>query len=622
MEQTRIFISYSRDDGGDFARYLKRYLDKKGYDVFLDTSSLSVGAKWRPKIEAAIDSSDIFILVITTKTVDSNEVKDEYSIATNKRKILMLFKHEQVNVHDLAWGLKERTFAEFSTPESLIRTFEDKIRVIDKTLTEDLTDPIAVESKIKSLKEDFELMSKEYSVETVKSYTDDNFIPILTFLKKSTVFYPPEVEAIEKILARVLKLSQNINDNQENFEDTFVKTDADLLKSSLSQFLDSLVEFFIKNTPEKRLQAAKKHEVYENVQVKQIVTETKDFLNISVDRSISESDKYEFLKRDIENQKIDLKFFFLWPDSIKLWFKIINRSEYKLQQLGRDLIAKNANELIDVMFENSSPNNNRMDFIDLGVGAAVKDYYIIKPMLQKMPKDSQERMTYIPVDYSIGILQKTMDYMEELMDSYPNKIHIEGILGDFFHLIRYSDKINSISQSPRVFALLGNIFGNVDEDRILEVITRAMGSDDLLLLEVDLTNDRTDDQLKEGYGTDEIFKNWLLSPIINHFKAEDKETRTKIKDFDIVTEVEETGLSRVPKSKTVRTSARYGVNKREKIELINSHKYDLETLLNFLYERWKLRHLKTYKEQNACLLLLSKRHAEKVPTIAVGNQLQ
>jgi hypothetical protein len=617
MDQTRVFISYSRDDGGDFARHLKRYLDKKGYNAFLDTSSLSVGAKWRPRIEAAIDSSDIFILIITTKTIDSNEVKDEYSIATNKRKIPMLFKHEQVNIQDLGWGLKERNLLEFSTPESLIRTFEDKIREIDKLLTHGLTDPFAVESKIKSLKEDFESMSKEYSVETLKSYTDDNFIPILTFLKKSTVFYPPEVEAIEKILARVLKLSQNINENQENFEETFVKTDADLLKSSVSQFLDRLLEFFIKNTPEKRQQATK-HEVYEKIQVKQIVTETKDFLNISVDRSITESDKHEFLKRDIENQKIDLRFFFLWPDSIKLWFKIINRSEYKLQQLGRDLIAKNANELIDVIFENSSPNNNRMDFIDLGVGAAVKDYYIIKAMLQKMPKDSQERMTYIPIDYSIGILQKTMDYMEELMDSYPNKLHIEGILGDFLHLVRYSDKIKSISQSPKVFALLGNIFGNVDEDRILEVITKAMGSDDLLLLEIDLINDRTDDQLKEGYGSDEITRNWLLSPIINYFKAEDKETRTRIEDFDLVTEVQEMGLSRVPKSKTVTTAAYYGLNKREKIELIYSHKYDLENLLNFMYERWKLGHLKTYKEQNACLLLLSKRRAEiKVPTGAV-----
>ena len=65
-------------------------------------------------------------------------------------------------------------------------------------------------------------------------------------------------------------------------------------------------------------------------------------------------------------------------------------------------------------------------------------------------------MTYIPVDYSVGMLQKTMDYNYATKDeSYPN--------------------IKSISQSPKVFALLRNIFGNFDENHILDVVTKTMG---------------------------------------------------------------------------------------------------------------------------------------------------
>ena len=101
MEQTKVFISYSRLDGGDFARLLKKRLEEKHYDVFLDTSSLSVGAKWKPRIESAIDDSDIFVLIITTRTMESNEVKDEYSLATSKRKLLMLFRHDSVNIDSL-----------------------------------------------------------------------------------------------------------------------------------------------------------------------------------------------------------------------------------------------------------------------------------------------------------------------------------------------------------------------------------------------------------------------------------------------------------------------------------------------------------------------------------------
>jgi uncharacterized SAM-dependent methyltransferase len=614
-----VFISYSRDDGGDFARQLKKRLEEKRYDVFLDTSSLSVGAKWKPRIESAIDNSGIFVLIITPRTMESNEVKDEYSLATSKKKLLMLFKHDSVNIDSLDWGLKDRNLLEFSTPESLIRKFDEKFREIDELLKHDLADPFVVQSKLKGLKEEFDSIPPEYSVETVKSYADDNFIPIMTFLKKSTVFYQDEVKAIERILARVLRLSQNIDEKGENLEEIFVRTDADLLKSNLSEYLTYMLTFFIKNTPEKRLESAKHQSREEIVQVKQIAIETKDFLNISVDRSLTENDKYEHFKQDIENQKIDIKFFFLEPESIDLWFRIINRSEYKFQQIGRDLIAKNVNELIDIIFENCSPASQHIDFIDLGVGAAVKDYYVIKALLQKMPKDTEERMNYVPIDYSIGILQKTMDFLDELMDSYPNKLHIEGILGDFFQLVRYTDKINSISKSPKLFALLGNLFGNVDENKILNRITKTMNSNDFLLLEIDLINDRTDDQLKEGYGSDEVTKSFLLNPVLNYFKAENKNTRARIEDFRL--EVEIQGMSDIAKSKTVLTSACYGDNYDEKIELIHSNKYDLDALLNYMYDRWKLGHLKTYREQNACLLLLHKLLPQKVATesIAVVN---
>ena len=616
MEQSRVFISYSRDDGGDFARQLKKRIEEKHYDVFLDTSSLSVGAKWKPRIEFAIDTSDIFVLIITARTMESDEVKDEYSLATSKKKLPMLFKHDSVNFESLEWGLKDRNLLEFGTSESLIRKFDEKFREIDELLKHDLADPFIVQSKLKELKQEFDSIPPEHSVDTIKSYADDTFIPIITFLKKSTVLYEDEVKTIEKILARVLRLSQNIDEKGENLEEIFVRTDADLLKSNLSEYLTHMLAFFIKNTPEKRLESAKHQSREEIVQVKQIAIETKDFLNISVDRSLTENDKYEHFKQDIENQKIDIKFFFLEPESIDLWFRIINRSEYKLQQIGRDLIAKNVNELIDVIFENCSPARKHIDFIDLGVGAAVKDYYVIKALLEKIPKDTEERMNYVPIDYSIGILQKTMDFLDELMDSYPNKLHIEGILGDFFQLVRYTDKINSVSKSPKIFALLGNLFGNVDENKILSTITKTMNSNDFLLLEIDLINDRTDDQLKEGYGSDEVTKSFLLSPVINYFKAENKNTRARIEDFQL--EVEIQAMSNIPKSKTVLTSASYGENYDERIELIHSNKYDLDTLLNFMYDRWKLGHLKTYREQNACLLLLHKRLPQKVATESIA----
>jgi hypothetical protein len=146
-----------------------------------------------------------------------------------------------------------------------------------------------------------------------------------------------------------------------------------------------------------------------------------------------------------------------------------------------------------------------------------------------------------------------------------------------------------------------------------------MNPNDLFLLEIDLIDNRTEKELKVGYGSDSSTKNFLLYPIIKHFKAENIKTGTKIADFKLVVNVQ-TLLSVIPNSITVVTSAVYGENNREKIDLVQAHKYDLQSVLDYLYSVWKLGHIKTYREKNACLLLLKKlpsgRPSTDLPEIA------
>ena len=37
-----------------------------------------------------------------------------------------------------------------------------------------------------------------------------------------------------------------------------------------------------------------------------------------------------------------------------------------------------------------------------------------------------------------------------------------------------------------------------------------------------------------------------------------------------------------------------------------SHKYDLQSMIDYLYYNWKLGHIKTYQYNSSCLLLLQK----------------
>jgi len=603
----KFFISYSRADGEDFAQHLYNHLEEEKHDVFLDTSSINVGAKWRPKIESNIDSCDIFILIITAKTMESEEVEKEYSLANNKKKLMILLKHNAVEHDQLKWKLQDKNLAEFDTRASMIRIFDQKFRDFHDLLTSDLQDPIKIYEKIKLLNEELQRFTtnNNYSIQIVKSYCDDTFIPLLTFLKKSSVFYQEESVAIEKILASIIRLSQNLDENQEYLDedDIFIKNHADLLKSSLQKYTSYLVECFIKNPPEKRIQIKEKGDI-ENVIVEEIETETKNFLSIWVDKNITENKKHELFKQNIENGKIDIKFYFLTPDSIDLWLNMINRSEYTFQKIGRDLLVKNVDELVKIIIQNSPENTKCIDFVNLGVGAAVKDYYIIKTVLDNMPNKLTERVNYIPIDYSIGILQRTIDYLDDLMDYYPNKLHIQGILGDFFELIRYRDAIRGISKHPKLFALTGNTFGNVEEEDIIKIITKTMDSNDFLLLEVDLINDRSDEQLKEGYGSDNITTKFMYQPILNFLGPYKRNKNISVNDFKVNVEVK-SHLGSIANSKTVVTSIPLNNDPNNRIETIYSRKYDLEVLKDYLYQK-KLGLLKIYNQENVCLLLLKK----------------
>ena len=79
-----IFISYSRKDI-DIARNLAGDLEKAGFDVWWDISDLRGGDDWVRVIPSAIEASQIFIVLLSPKSIQSQWVKKEYLHALNLR---------------------------------------------------------------------------------------------------------------------------------------------------------------------------------------------------------------------------------------------------------------------------------------------------------------------------------------------------------------------------------------------------------------------------------------------------------------------------------------------------------------------------------------------------------
>ena len=148
----------------------------------------------------------------------SDEVQKEYIFATNKKKQMIILKYNALNFDELKWGLEDREIIKFDTPESLLRGFDEAFTNISKILTDDLLDASKVEAKLKVLKQEFDTLPQNYNIDSIKSFSDDSFIPIVTFLKKSPILYPEEIRVIDKVLASTLRLSQNIDENKENVQ--------------------------------------------------------------------------------------------------------------------------------------------------------------------------------------------------------------------------------------------------------------------------------------------------------------------------------------------------------------------------------------------------------------------
>ena len=88
----RIFLSHANQDAG-FAQQLADDLRRHDYDVWIAPDSIEPGEKWVDAIERGLETSGIFLLVMTSHAANSRWVKDESSYAIdleNKNEIRLI----------------------------------------------------------------------------------------------------------------------------------------------------------------------------------------------------------------------------------------------------------------------------------------------------------------------------------------------------------------------------------------------------------------------------------------------------------------------------------------------------------------------------------------------------
>jgi hypothetical protein len=110
----KLFISYSREDAGDFANHICRYLRDKRHDVFIDVNNITIGDPWTDLIETNISNCDLFMVILTPFALTSQYIENEVLQAQKQNKKIIPCIHKYVDYNQIKWGLEKIQNIKFS----------------------------------------------------------------------------------------------------------------------------------------------------------------------------------------------------------------------------------------------------------------------------------------------------------------------------------------------------------------------------------------------------------------------------------------------------------------------------------------------------------------------------
>ena len=83
-----VFLSYSRKDRSRVEE-LKLCIESHGYSVWLDTDDIRAGHLWRSQIVEGIEKCRLYIVMLTTNSIISDNVRRELDLARAKHKQML-----------------------------------------------------------------------------------------------------------------------------------------------------------------------------------------------------------------------------------------------------------------------------------------------------------------------------------------------------------------------------------------------------------------------------------------------------------------------------------------------------------------------------------------------------
>ncbi|MFZ9739657.1 MAG: toll/interleukin-1 receptor domain-containing protein, partial [Prochlorotrichaceae cyanobacterium] len=127
-----VFISYSRADSG-FARRINDALQLQGKRTWFDQESIAAGtADFQQEIHHGIESSDIFLFILSPRSITSPYCADEVEYAANFNKRFVTILHQPIDTTDLHPELGKVQWLDFNRNDGdFSANLTELLRILD-----------------------------------------------------------------------------------------------------------------------------------------------------------------------------------------------------------------------------------------------------------------------------------------------------------------------------------------------------------------------------------------------------------------------------------------------------------------------------------------------------------
>lgn len=106
-----VFLSYARADV-EFAKRIELALRRLGIDVWLDVDSIEPGKSWARQVGDALDRCEVMVLVVSPRSMASENSDDEWNYFLDKRKPVIPVLHEPAEIR---YRLNKLHYVDFVT---------------------------------------------------------------------------------------------------------------------------------------------------------------------------------------------------------------------------------------------------------------------------------------------------------------------------------------------------------------------------------------------------------------------------------------------------------------------------------------------------------------------------